>query len=75
MDSVSALSYINKLGRTISPQLNCLAKELWLWCMEKNILFKAHLPGVDNTIADDESRVMKDRSHWILCPETFHLIN
>ena len=76
MDSVSALSYINKLGGTISPQLNRLAKELWLWCMEKNILLKAqHLPGVDNTIADNESRVMKDRSDWMLCPETFHQIN
>ena len=30
MDSMSALTYINKLGRMISPQLNCLAKELWL---------------------------------------------
>jgi len=26
MDSMSALTYINKLGGTISPQLNCLAK-------------------------------------------------
>ena len=28
MDSMSALTYINKLGGTISPQLNCLAKKL-----------------------------------------------
>ena len=76
MDSVSALTYINKLGGTISPQLSCLAKELWLWCMGRSILLKAqHLAGVLNTIADDESRVMKDRSDWMLCPTIFHQIN
>ena len=72
MDSMSALTYINKLGGTISPQLNSLAKELWLWCMERSILLRAqHLAGVLNTIADDESRVMKDLSDWQLCPEVF----
>ena len=75
MDSVSALRYINKLGGTISPELNHLAKGLWLWCMERNILLKAHLPGVLNTIADNESRVMKDRSDWMLCPRVFQQIN
>ena len=76
MDSMSALTYINKLGGMISPQLNRLAKELWLWCMERSILLKAqHLAGVLNTIADDESRVMKDRCDWQLCPRIFHLID
>ena len=76
MDSMSALTYINKLGGTISPQLNNLAKELWLWCMKRGILLKAqHLAGVLNTIADNESRVMKDRSDWKLCPSVFQQIN
>ena len=76
MDSMLALTYINKLGGTISPQLNNLAKELWLWCMERSILLKAqHLAGVLNTIADDESRVMKDRTDWKLCPTVFRQIN
>ena len=44
MDSMSALTHINKRGGTISPKLNCLAKELWLWCMERNIfLIAQHL--------------------------------
>ena len=76
MDSMSALTYINKLGGTISPQLNTLAKELWLWCMERSILFKAqHLAGVLNTIGDNESRVMKDWTDWKLCPAVFRHIN
>ena len=76
MDSMAAVTYINKLGGTISPQLNSLAKKLWLWCMERSVLLKAqHLAGVLNTIAYDESRVMKDRSDWKLCPAVFHQIN
>ena len=72
MDRVSALTYINKLGGTISPQLNYLPKELWLWCMERNTLLKAqHLPAT----ADNQSRVMKDCTDWMLCPTIFHQIN
>ncbi len=71
-----ALMYINKLGETISPQLNNLAKELWLWCMERSILLKAqHLLSVLNTIADEEPRVMKDWTDWKLCPAVFRQIN
>ena len=67
---------MNKLGRTISPQPNWVAKELWLWCMERNILLKAqHLPGVLNTIADDDLRVIKGCSDWMLFPAIFHRIN
>ncbi len=76
MDSMSALTYINKMGGTISPELTRLAKELWLWCMERNISLSAeHLPGVLSTIADEESRVMKDRTDGMLCPHVFHQIN
>ena len=76
MDSVSALTYIDKLGGIISPQLNNLVKELWLWCMERTILLKAqHLAGVHNAIADDKSRVKKDRLDWMLFPTVFHQIN
>ena len=76
MDSILALTFINKLGGTISPQLNSLAKELLLWYMERTILLKAqHLAGVLNTIADDDSLVMKNWSDWKLCPAVLHQIN
>ena len=39
----------------------------------KHPLLKAQ--GVDNTIADNESKIMKDHSDWMLCPETFHQVN
>ena len=75
MDSTSALTYINKMGGTVSPDLNRLTKELWSWCLARNITLRAsHLPGILNEKADEESRIMKDRSDWMLCPEIFRRI-
>lgn len=34
--STTAVAYINNLGRTISKELVDLAKNLWMWCLEKN---------------------------------------
>lgn len=70
------MTYINKLEGTVSPELNQLTKEFWLWCMERVISVQAqHLPGVLNTTADKESRIMKDRTDWMLCPRVFQEIN
>ena len=63
-------------GGTVSPMLSQLTKDLWLWCMKKNILLQAqHLPGVLNTVADEESRTWSDRSEWMLSPTIFQKIN
>ena len=76
MDNTSAIAYINKMGGTVSPALNKLNKEFWLWCMERDTSVQAqHLAGKLNETADEESRVMKDRSDWMLCPEVFQTIN
>ena len=75
MDNTTALTYINKLGGTVSPELNRQTKLLWEWCFQKNITLKAsHLAGSLNVIADEESRVMRDRSDWKLCPTVFQKI-
>ena len=69
MDNTSAIAYINKLGGTVSPEL----KQLWLWCMERDISLQAqHLPGSLNTIADRESRVMVDRTDWMIHPQRYN---
>ena len=76
MDNTTALTYINKYGGTVSPELNQLTKEIWSWCLERNITLKAsHLAGTLNLTADEESRVMRDRSDWMLCPRVFSKIN
>ena len=64
--------YINKLEGTASQELNHLTKDLWTWCLSRNISLQAtHLAGIRNITADEESRVMKDRSDWMLCPDLF----
>ena len=76
MDNTSAIAYINKKGGTVSPTLNKLNKEFWLWCMERDITVQAqHLAGALNCTADAESRVMRDRSDWMLNPSVFQAIN
>ena len=76
IDNTSAVAYINRMGGTASPTLSRLTKDLWLWCMERNILLQAqHLPGVLNSIADRESSIWSDRSEWKLSPAFFQRIN
>ena len=61
-----------QLGVTVSPQVTNVAQELWMWCLERNILLTAQrLPGKENVIADAGSRVMKDHTNWKLNPSVF----
>jgi hypothetical protein len=55
--------YLSRLLHKQALRLNTIVRDLWLWCMNRGITLSAeHLPGVLNTVADEESRVMKDRS-------------
>lgn len=73
IDNTTAVAYINRMGGTVSPML---LQDLWLWCMERNILLQAqHLPGALNSIANRESRIWSDRSEWKLNPSLFQKIN
>ena len=75
LDNQTAVAYVNNLGGTVSAQATKLARELWMWCLQRDILLTAqHIPGKENVIADRESRVMKDRSDWMLNPVIFHRI-
>lgn len=72
MDNISAVTYINKMGGTHSPLLSHLAKDLWDWCLNHNLLVRAqYIPGVQNVEADRESRVFLDASDWKLNPTIF----
>ena len=60
------------MGRTVSTQATLIARELWMWCLQRDISLSAqYLPGKDNTIVDQELREMKDRSDWLLNREVF----
>ena len=53
MYNTTAVAYVNKVGGTVSPKMKTIVKELWLWCMNRDItLVTEHLLGVLNTIAD-----------------------
>ncbi len=53
-----------------------LSKELWTWCLQRNITIKAqHLPRHLNQVADSESRTMLDRSDWKLDSRVFQQIH
>ena len=55
-DNVAAVTYINDMGGMCSLPLDCLAKDIWNWCLERNIVLTAvHIAGVSNA-ADFYSR-------------------
>ena len=70
------VAYINNLRATVSSALTSLAKSLWLWALEKDIVITAqHILGVSNIVADLESRLERDQSDWMLAHEVFQTIN
>ena len=74
MDNTTSCSYINKLGGK-TYELDLLAREIWLWCIDKNIhISAAHLPGRINQEADKRSRFFNDGLEWSLDRETFDMI-
>ena len=76
LDNQSAVAYINHLGGTVSLQLVQLAKILWLWALQRDIVLSAqHIPGVTNQVADAESRTTTDRLDWKLALGVFQRIN
>ena len=75
IDNITAVGYSNHQGGTVSPMATEIAKDLWMWCLERDITIKAqYLPGVENVRADSESRVMQDRSDWMLNCQIFQAI-
>ena len=76
MDNTSAAHYINKMGGTRSLILASLAKNLWEWCLERQIVLEAqHIPGILNIEADRESRIFVDNNDWKLAPQVFDNLN
>jgi len=76
MDNTTAISYINHMGGSHSTACNGLAKQIWLWCQERNIWLTAvHIPGRLNVIADARSRQFDDKTEWKLDTEVFNILS
>ena len=45
-DKTTSVNYINAMGGTHSRECNTIAKDIWQWCIDKQIwLTAAHIPG------------------------------
>ena len=74
-DNTTAVNYINAMGGTHSVECNSVAKDIWLFCKERQLwLSAAFVPGKENIHADKESRVFSDNKEWMLSPQLFQQI-
>ena len=71
-DNTTAVAYINKMGGMGSPMLNALAREIWFWCLTRNIFVTAvHISGQKNIHTDYFSWIFNDRTEWNLHPAVY----
>ena len=74
LDNTVAISYINHFGGKIKT-LHILAKEMWRWCIGKNIWLSAtHIPGIENADADFLSRISNVDTEWMLNKHYFQIL-
>ena len=75
IDNTTALSYIIKMGGTKNALMLGIAKRIWHYLILHKIMITAEwIPSHLNTIADWESRNVKDSAEWKLCPKVFQSI-
>ena len=67
-DNTTVVSYINKQGRTHSPNLYVEEWEILHWCLEYDIVIRVrHIPGKFNILADHLSRLYRPlKTEWAL---------
>ena len=75
-DNTTTVSYINAMGGMKSNDCNVMALQIWQWANSRNIwLSSCHLPGVDNVVADHESRNFDGSTEWSLNTKVFEDIS
>ncbi|XP_047990684.1 uncharacterized protein LOC125229783 [Leguminivora glycinivorella] len=75
VDNTTAISYINRMGGIQFPHLNDLARTIWQWCEERNILIFASYINTTENIADPESRkIVNPDTEWELSNRAFESI-
>ena len=72
-DNAIAISYVNHMGGTKSARCNDIAREIWV--LGKGTWISAnHIPGQENTEADQMSCTFTDHTEWMLSDEIFKKI-
>ena len=75
MDDTTTIAYINRMGGTRSQSLSQAACNLWQWSLQQGITLSAvHLPGIQNSTADGESRTLQSSAEWMLERSISHSI-
>ena len=73
IDNTTAVSCITHMGTSHSDLCNSITKTIWEWCIANHIwLSAAHIPGIENTGADTESRKLRDETEWMLDSSVFN---
>lgn len=61
LDNIPALTCLNKMGSHKINKLNAITQLVWEWCLERQLHISCvFVPGAENTIADFESRNIKN---------------
>jgi hypothetical protein len=75
LDNTAAVAYVNNMGGNQSSECNAIVRQVWIWCIQKNIWVSAtHIPGVTNVEADKRSRQFDDHTEWALNGQVFDRI-
>ena len=73
-DDSTTVACINIKGST-KPACNDIARDIWLWCLERhNFVSAVHIPGSTNIEADFESQVDRHEIKWQLDERVFQSI-
>ena len=74
-DNTTTVNYINAMWGTHSRECNTIARDIWQWCIDKQIWSAAaHIPSTKNVEADQESHVFSDNKEWMIRLDIFQKI-
>ena len=75
LDNLTAITYINKMGGTHSPDCSHVTQQIWDWAVAQDIwLSAAYIPGDSNVVADFHSRCFHENKEWALKDAVFALL-
>ena len=76
LNNTTIINCLNSMGGTRFIECNSAAKDIWQFCIEREIWISAALiPGKNNTQTDRESRVFIDNKRWnCLRPDIFQQV-
>jgi hypothetical protein len=66
IDNTCAMSYINAMGGIKSMLCNDLAKQIWLWCIDRRSWLSASYISGSTYVADICSRKCNENVEWML---------